>query len=216
MLKVQCFPVGELQANCYFVSDEASGVSLLIDTGAPSSQMDMAVERFGSEKLRYILLTHGHFDHIGNTAAVKRAYPAAKIVIGREEEEFTSRDTLNLSLYFEGGLEHFKPDILVDDGDVLPFGNEEIRVISTPGHTRGGVCYLIGSLLFTGDTIISGTTGRMDFPTGSSRDMVRSVAKLARIKGNPRVYCGHGESSTLDEERKNNIFMEKACHDDLY
>ncbi len=216
MLNIRCFPLGELQANCYFVTDEESGVSLLIDTGAPSAEVEKAVEDFGAEKLEYLLLTHGHFDHIGNAAAIKRKYPDVRIVIGEKDSDFTTKDTLNLSLYFDGTLEHFTADILVKDNDELPFGKNKIKVISTPGHTSGGVCYLIGSKLFTGDTIMSCTTGRTDFPTGSIRDMMRSVARIAQIEGNPEVYCGHGESTTLDYERKHNMFMRKDGYDDLY
>lgn len=216
MLNVRCFPIGELQANCYFVTDDDSDVSLLVDTGASSSELEKAIEAFGPEKLEYLLLTHGHFDHIGNAAAIKRKYPNVKIVIGEKESDFTTKDTLNLSLYFDGTLEHFTADILVKDNDELQFGSNRIKIISTPGHTIGGVCYLIGNNLFTGDTIMSCTTGRTDFPTGNIRDMMISVAKIAEIDGNPDIYCGHGESTTLNYEREHNIFMRKSGYDDLY
>ncbi|MDD6489552.1 MAG: MBL fold metallo-hydrolase [Clostridia bacterium] len=216
MIKIQSFPLGQLQANCYFVTNTDSDVSLLIDTGAESFEVENKVNDFGSEKLKYILLTHGHYDHIGNVAAMKKRYPNAQIVIGEKEADFTHKDTLNLSLFFGGSIEHFTPDILVTDGMTLDFGNEKIKVLETPGHTVGGVCYIIGDNIFTGDTIMSQTTGRMDFPTGNSRDMYESVKKIAAIKENLNVYCGHGESSTLDYERKHNIFMGNCSYDDLY
>lgn len=216
MIKVECFPVGQLQANCYFVTDSEADISLLIDTGAESSKLEKKINEFGAEKLKYILLTHGHFDHIGYTAELKRKYPSAKIVISENEESFLTRDELNLSLYFDDKIEHFKADILVNEGMILDFGTEKIKVLATPGHTVGGVCYIIGNNIFTGDTIMSRTTGRMDFPTGNSHDMFESVKKIAAIKENLNVYCGHGGSSTLDYERKHNMFMGNNTYDDLY
>lgn len=216
MIKVECFPLGELQANCYFVKNTESGISLLIDMGDSSSEVEKRIDEFGAEKLKYVLLTHGHFDHIGNTADIKRKYPDVKIVIGEKDSAFTNNDTLNLSAFFSEKTEHFNADITVNDGDELEFGNEKIKVLSTPGHTRGGVCYIIGDNLFTGDTIMSRTTGRIDFPTGSRGEMIKSVKKIASLDGNFNVYCGHGEQTTLDFERKNNIFMENVNYDNLY
>ena len=97
----------------------------------------------------------------------------------------------------------------VNEGDELPFGDSSIKVISTPGHTKGGVCYITGGCIFTGDTLISGTTGRTDFPTGSLHDMYNSMSRLASIKENLTVYCGHGQSSTMDIERRYNTYIRK-------
>ena len=215
MIKVKCFPVGALSANCYFVTAD-NDESLLIDTGAPAKELDRIINEFGADKLKYILLTHGHFDHIANTAAVKREYPNVKIVISEKEKDFTTRDNLNLSLFFDGTIEHFDADILVNDGDELPFGKYKIKVLATPGHTIGGVCYIIDDSIFTGDTLIAGTTGRTDFPTGSIADMRKSIARLAAIEGDLNVYCGHGESTRLGYERDNNYFMEKVRYDNIY
>ena len=215
MIKTECFPVGQLLANCYFVRDEEAGTALLVDTGAPSKEMEEAVDAFGGEKLQYILLTHGHFDHIGNTAALKQKYPWVKVVISEKDAAFTRRDDLNLSLFFDGTLPHFDADILVRDGDELPFGKGTIQVLSTPGHTAGGVCYRLEDCLFTGDTLMSCTTGRTDFPTGSPRQMMESIKRIAAIPEDLTLYCGHGESSTLDYERIHNFFMRDSDDDDL-
>lgn len=215
MIKVECFPLGELAANCYFVTDTEAKVSLLIDMGDFSFEVEEKIRQFGAENLQYLLLTHGHFDHIGYAAEIKKKFPQVKIVIGKEDAAFTNDDSLNLAWHFGLKQEHFDADILAEDGTELDFGMEKIKVVATPGHTKGGVCYIIGENLFTGDTLMSRTTGRMDFPTGSRSDMLKSVRKIAELEGNYRMYCGHGQSTTLDFERRNNIFMGNF-YDDIY
>lgn len=205
MINIKMIPVGELEANCYFVvcGDEA----IVIDPGAPSKKLDSLIEAFGAKRLKYILLTHGHFDHIGYTAALKKKYPHTKIVIGEKDNSFTANSTLNLSLFFGDECEPFTADITVSDGDTLHFGDEEIKVMSTPGHTQGSVCYIIGNNIFSGDTLFCGTTGRMDFPTGSETEMMQSIKRLSELHGNPDIYCGHNSPTTLEREKKNNYAM---------
>lgn len=215
MLRTECYPLGELSANCYFVSSKEDGVSLVLDPGAPSRRLEEAIDRFGADKLQYILLTHGHFDHISGVAALHQKYPQAQIVLGKGDSDFPSEPRLHLGCHFDLSVEPFKADIPVQEGSVLPFGKRNIEVISTPGHTKGGVCYRIGDCLYTGDTLISGTTGRTDFPTGSMREMMQSMARLAAIPGDLKVYCGHGESSTLDYERTYNMYM-RMHHDNNF
>ena len=217
MIKVECYPVGEIEANCYAVFDTEQDICFVVDTGAPSEELERSLDKFGGEKLKYILLTHGHVDHIGNTLAIKKKYPAAAVVIGREDSKFTNDDYLNLSYKFESRrFDHFDADKEVGNADELPFGNKTIKVIETPGHTKGGVCYLFEDMLFTGDTIMTGTTGRMDLPTGNTRDMINSVRLIAGLEGDLRLFCGHGNATTLDYERKHNYVMEYYINEDLY
>ena len=205
MTVVKKISLGELGANCYFVT--SGNDSLVIDPGDSSEMLLNLINEFGAEKFKYILLTHGHFDHIGNTAALKKMYPDSKIVISEKEKEFTTTPRLNLSLFFGSDCEPFKADITVDDGDILPFGDERIKVMSTPGHTIGSVCYLFSDCLFSGDTLFRESIGRVDFPTGNDEEMKNSLKKLYNLPGNPVVYCGHDASTTLDSERKNNYAM---------
>lgn len=217
MIKVECYPVGELSANMFLVLDDEQELCFAVDTGAPSPEAEKRIDSFGADKLKYILLTHGHFDHIGNTAAMKRKYPNVIIVIGEGDSVFTNNDSLNLAGHFPGiYVEHFNADIIVNESSILSFGNKKITVMETPGHTRGGVCYRFEDMLFTGDTIISGTTGRMDFPTGDSRAMLESAKRIAALEGNLKLFCGHGNATTLDFERKYNYAMGNITYDDLY
>ncbi len=214
MPEIKCFELGALQANCYFVTD--GDEAFVVDPGDKSSKLTDCINDFGAEKLRYIILTHGHFDHIGFAAGLKKLYQGASVVIGAADSEFAKNDTLNLSLFFGTPAEHFDPDIIVSDGDTLPFAGGEITVLSTPGHTRGSICLRYGSSLFSGDTIMRCTTGRTDFPTGNGKEMLSSARKLAAIDENLTIYCGHGMQTTLDFERTHNFAMGNNAYDDMY
>lgn len=216
MIKVFRFPTGELEANCFVAIDEASGDAFVVDPGAPSPSADRLLESLREGQLRYILLTHGHFDHIGNAAALKRKHHGAEIVISKKDAAFTNNDRLNLCFVFGLTLEHFSADRTVDDGDILPFGSDGIEVLSTPGHTAGSVCYLTEDCIFTGDTIMKMTTGRTDFPTGSGLEMMKSAERLAELEGDFRMFCGHGDNTTLEYEREHNYAMRNGSYDDLY
>lgn len=207
MPELKRFILGEIAANCYFVADRENDCAFVVDPGDESSVLSECISDFGGEKLKYILLTHGHFDHIGYAAALKKSFPDAKIVISRGDKDFPSDGSLNLSFFFGIPVRSFDPDIIVNDADELPFGDDKITVISTPGHTRGSVCFKYKDMLFTGDTLLEGTTGRMDFPTGSETDMKESVKKLAAIDEDLIVYGGHGASSDLSHEKKYNYAM---------
>lgn len=207
MIKAERFIVGEIEANCYFVTDDEAKAAFLVDTGDYSYELEQRIREYGAEKVKYILLTHGHLDHIGYTAEMKKKMPWVQIVIGKEDSHFTNEDDFNLAWQFGMTIQHFDADILVEDGSELEFGMNKIKVISTPGHTKGGVCYLLGDCIFTGDTLFRGCIGRTDFPTGNKKEMASSLKKLAALDGDYKIYCGHDRATTLDFERKNNIYI---------
>ncbi len=216
MIHVERLTLGEFQSNCFFVTNAEDSVSFVVDPGAYSGLLLDKIEEFGAEKLQYILLSHGHHDHIAFVADLKQKYPLAKIVIGEQDAAFTKDTTLNLSEYFGFICKPFTADILVTDGTELPFGSSVIKVMATPGHTAGSVCYFIDDSLFTGDTIMKYATGRMDFPTGNRSDMLVSISRIAAMEGDPVFYCGHGENTSLQFERVHNNAMRKALYDDLF
>ena len=207
MIRIERFVVGEIEANCFFVTDDEENLAFLVDTGDYSFELKERIKEFGADKVKYILLTHGHLDHIGYASEMREEFPSAKIVIGKDDAHFTNEDDLNLSSLFGMTFRHFDADILVEDESELAFGSKKIKVISTPGHTKGGVCYIFGDCIFTGDTLFRGCVGRTDFPTSSKEDMKKSLEKLEALDGNYKVYCGHESNTTLDYERKNNIYM---------
>jgi glyoxylase-like metal-dependent hydrolase (beta-lactamase superfamily II) len=216
-MKVTKIPGGPLPTNCYLLTEEQTGLTAVIDPGFESEELTGSVLAAGREKVPMILLTHAHFDHITGVAKLKEL-TGAKVYLHSEELMFISNSTLNGSRAFFGSqIPQFQVDIPLGDGDEIKLGNLKIRVIHTPGHTVGGCSFLVGDALFSGDTLFRLSCGRMDFPTGSKSQMMKSLRKLAKLPGDYHVYPGHGPESTLDYERKNNSFLLAGAdsHDSL-
>lgn len=192
-----------LSNNCYLMTDEATNRSALVDCSCWNSAMKALI---GNTDLQYILLTHGHYDHIGGVERVREQY-GAKVVISKEDEPMLSSGKLSLAVFTGGEVTYTNADMTVRDGDSLMLGNTKIKVMATPGHTKGGLCYIAEDCIFTGDTLFCCSCGRTDFPGGSGEEMLQSLRKIKALEGDYKVYPGHDEVTTLDFERKNNSYM---------
>jgi len=208
-MKIECVTVGMFQVNTYVVTDEASGASVVIDTGEGPELADYLANHDPPLDVKAILLTHGHTDHAGSLVDLQRAFPHAPTYLPRLERplfdalpkqgNWFGMPALNRPC---GRIEHE-----VEDGDVLTFGGLTFRFISTPGHTPGQGCYVIGDDVFVGDTLFSGSIGRTDFPM-SDRDVMKdSLRRLLEEPGHLRVHSGHGPVTTLAEELEDNPFL---------
>lgn len=203
MTQIKSITLGELGNNCYLITDQASGLSALVDCTDDSKEMR---DFIGSAKLEYILLTHGHFDHIGGVAAISRDY-GAKVVISAQDASMLSSGKASLSAFFGIKQDKITPDLTVSEGSSLMLGETPIKVLATPGHTKGGVCYLLKDCIFTGDTLFFCSCGRTDFPGGSSKEIMQSLKRLATLEDSLKVYPGHDRTSTIAFEKANNPFM---------
>lgn len=206
-LKLTYFQLGMLPTNVYLGVNEETGNGFLVDPAVYEPQVEDVIKEIGIKNLQYILLTHGHFDHILGVNGFLKNHPEAKVVIHREDEAFLTDPVLSHT--FKHGLtqEPIKADIIVEDGDVLAFDDTEFKVVHTPGHTRGSVVYLLDDLMFSGDTLFQLSCGRTDFPESDPAAMGPSLQKLAALEGNYHVLPGHNAFSELDYERANNPFM---------
>ena len=195
-MELKTFPIGSLQTNCYMAWAEGSDSCILID---PGYEPELLLEqvRLQRKTLEAILLTHGHFDHVGGVKPIA-AETGCKVYISAEE--------IKQPLRYSDGLHYTHT---VAEGDILHLAGLELKVLHTPGHTPGCVCYLCGDTLFSGDTLFAGTCGRTDLPGGDFKAIQSSLRRLAALEGDLKVLPGHGMASSLDLERRYNPYMQE-------
>ncbi len=202
----EVFTDGMFESNSYLIGD--SGEGAVIDAGAPPEKIAGAAERHGL-KIKYILLTHGHIDHICSVDAIRRIV-GGKAAIHRSEARALTDPAVNLSAFFSFPESFEAADMELDGGEKLKVGNIEVEVIHTPGHTPGGVCFKAGSIVFTGDTLFEMSIGRTDFPGGDASLLLRSIReKLLTLDDDTRVFPGHGNPTSIGREKRINIFLRK-------
>lgn len=199
---IKTMPLGHLQANCYIVTDEATLECAVIDPGGESNTVLDYLED-NKLKCKYILLTHGHFDHTGAVEEVQRS-TGATIAMNAKDAAKNALEMMYKYKVPPCGAEYLK------DGDMISVGNLLFEVITTPGHSKGGLTFRCGDALFTGDTLFRDSCGRTDFPGCDGEEMMKSLKKLAELEGDFDVYPGHMETTTLERERRCNFFVQEA------
>ena len=193
--------MGVFSTNTYIL--EENNKVIVIDPAGKNEKVDSLI---GERELVAILLTHGHFDHITGARDIKAKY-GAKIVISKTDAPMLNSSRLSLAAFCNAEQNNVDADILVDDGDEIELGDIKIKVMSTPGHTSGSVCYIAQDCIFSGDTLFRCSCGRTDFPSGSPQQMAQSLKRLKELDGDYKVYTGHNSITTLDFERSNNPYM---------
>ena len=208
-IKVEMIPLGPVGANTYIVTDSASGLSAVIDCGGFTPEL---VGMLDGKTVKYILLTHGHYDHILGVYDLKKL-TGAEVMIHKSDADclFDEKRSLAYYSFKPGAQQPLTADRLLDEGDTVKLGETEFRVLHTPGHTSGSVCYIdeADRALFTGDTLFCLTCGRTDLPTGDDLQMYNSLLRLKNLDGDYAVYTGHNRSTTLDAERVRNKYLRR-------
>jgi len=198
--------VGKFAVNCFLVMCEETKEAVIIDPGAQANVIDRQVKKHEA-KVKYIVLTHGHGDHIGAVEDLKALYNVP-VIASEDEDDMLQNPDFNESSRICDHAISFTADQYVRDNDELTFGNMSMKFIMTPGHTKGGMCIHIDDHLFTGDTLFNRSGCRTDLYGGSHQTLISSIAfKLLRLDDETKVYPGHGALSTIGFEREHNPFM---------
>ncbi|MDX1573897.1 MAG: MBL fold metallo-hydrolase [Methylophaga sp.] len=208
-MQVQCFTVGAFRVNTYLITDSATQLSAIIDTGESDDLLQQLLALNPVPQISKILLTHGHLDHAGSLALLQQHFNVPTYLPRLEQPLFATLpqqgDWFGEPAFNRpcGRIDHF-----LDDGDAVQLGETTLTFISTPGHTPGQGCYYDDQDIFVGDTIFAGSIGRFDLPMGDADVTQQSLKKLMALPGNLRVHSGHGPVTTLAQELKTNPYLQ--------
>lgn len=202
-MKILHVPVNYGTTNCYIICDEGKKECAVVDPGGDAPKIAMAVKESGCE-LKTILLTHGHYDHIGGLKGLREMWSGVPVYLN--ERDIIHSDDKKTARLFSGAGE----TVNYDEGDEIEVGDLRIKAVATPGHTPGGVSLIVEDALFSGDTLFASSMGRIDLPGGNEDEIMTSLARLGRLEGNYTVYPGHMTASDLDTERSVNGYLIKA------
>lgn len=205
-MKVEYLISGNLgpYANCYGILTEKAAI--VVDPGKYTPELKQFLLD-NADKTRLILITHAHYDHIGGALQLRRE-TGVKIAIGKNDEFALSDPAYNLSGVFSAVIPPFNADYTIDDEEEFTVGDITVKAYETPGHTKGGMCYLMGDCLFSGDMLFYETVGRVDLPGGNVTDMKESLDRMMWLFDDDiKVYSGHGDVTTIGHERKFNPYL---------
>lgn len=208
MLQIRTLLNGPIEENCYVLSLPESPDAVLIDPGSSAAQLKKSIDEAGL-KPQLILATHGHFDHVGAVHALADAYGAPFACHGADSEILDALEDF-FALYGMGSTRRPKVSLAPKDGELIGSGPLALRALHTPGHTPGSFCYYhaASGSLFSGDTLFSRSVGRSDFEGGDHGQLIASIkAKLFTLPDETKVYPGHGEMTTIGEEKRENAFV---------
>ena len=203
MIKIHALPLGAYQTNTYIVHDSEAKSCAVIDPGYEADTILKTAAQLGLT-VDAILLTHGHFDHVG---AVEEIVGKTGCKLWISESDWSQFPNPVTAYFYPIANCDFCEVQFCEDGEIIHAGGLTFQVLATPGHTHGSVCYLCENALFSGDTLFAGSCGRTDLPGGSGKFLRASLERLAELEENYRVYPGHGESTTLTEEKRYNPYM---------
>ena len=206
-LELQQCVLGPVYTNCYIAKNKETGEALIIDPADSPSKIELKVNAMGARPVA-VLLTHGHFDHIMGVEAVREKYQIP-VYACRQEEEMLREPSVNMTDQM-GKSCSIRPDVFLDDLQVIEAAGFSIQMIHTPGHTKGSCCYYLKEegVLFSGDTLFCGSVGRTDFPGGSASQIRNSLHRLlAALPDDTSVYPGHDTSTTIGYEKRYNPFV---------
>ena len=204
--KIIRLTVGPLQENCYIVYNKENEC-VIIDPGYESQRIIDTIE---NEKLKplYILLTHRHIDHIGAVKDLKDKY-GIFVYIHNKDKNMLEKPNKNSASLYGMSVNGAKADYFVKEGNDIKFSDDSFKVIETPGHTGGGVCYKLDNILFSGDTLFLGSIGRYDFPESSGLDLMNSLKKLTLLDKDTIVLPGHGPETSIEYEINYNPYLKR-------
>lgn len=205
-MKIIRIPAGIYAANCYIIYSESTRDGIVVDPGGDVDEILISI-RENKLNIKYIILTHGHADHIGGLVDLRESL-SASVMIHEEDRELLVNGNKNLSSMMAMGTIEIEPDVLLEDGDIIEFGDEKVEIIHTPGHTQGGICIKIGDNIITGDTLFAGSIGRTDLLGGDYETIIKSIKdKLLIYSDDVKIFPGHGVPSTIGRERVSNPFL---------
>ncbi|MBT3176404.1 MAG: MBL fold metallo-hydrolase [Desulfobacula sp.] len=198
--------VGPIMANCFILGCESTKEAVVIDPGDDSDRILMELAK-SELNVKYLINTHGHFDHVGANKRMKEV-TGAKLAIHPEDEPMFKELSHSASMFGLTAQNSPPADILLKHGDEISFGEINLKVIHTPGHSKGGICLYTKGHLFSGDTLFAGSIGRTDLPGGDYDTLISSIKNnLLSLDDKTIVYTGHGPETTLGDERRSNPFL---------